>query len=845
MLVRCLAAQTSAPDDSILTVGPGFEEAPLQINAEKAGSFILNCFAKDKIFYVPAAELFSRLKIDFRITDGGAVISGFFLEENCPYEINAITKNITLNGNRLQLKPGEFIFNGTDIFLTSYLFENIFGIRLDADFNRMDAYLTSKQKLPVVAELERNLLRDRNVSGRTGLKDVDIFIPRKRKMLGLGVFDWNLNYSHSSPDNNRLYYNLAHGSEIFGGDFIARINGDDKKAFDRNNAEFRWRFVDDRKFFKQAIAGNMRLQSNLLDNTQGIRITNSPPVSRRTIGNYKIFDRTGVKWDVELYINNELIAYTKSDENGYFEFNVPLLYGSNYITLKYYGNSGEIRTEERVIQVPFNFLPEKTVEYNVSCGTMKTGNHSLFSESDVSWGITKFLTSGTGLLYFDEPGVKKFYPYANTSVRIIDNVIASADYFHGLKGSASLSLLLPSQIYATASYIKYGRNDYFNRFNYSEEENISAFVPLVFKGISLSIRTSVRNVVSDNFKLLFLNSGVFLNYRKFQGSVVTNAAWNKTQDRYEDAGSRTTAGLSYRVYGDFLVRQQTEIDHTSGKFSNAGIYLDKGILGAGWLTVFAFRDFINNDYSGGLTFRFDFSFGRYNAGYSSARSGWDFQQSLYGSLGFDQYRKNFFFDNQNMVSRGGLSLVPFLDLNGNGYPDGSEKILKTEFDTRINSGKLLKSQGEYRYTDLDPYSSYRLEVSPVSFDNPLYRPKYKTYGVEIDPNRFKVVPVPVFAAGTVNGNALFTAEHGTKPVSMLKIILESADGKTKYETRTFSDGEFIFDNVPPGVYKVYPSEDELNGRALDTDSGSAFVEIKQSEDGFTVDNVNFILRKKQ
>ncbi|MCE1164010.1 MAG: carboxypeptidase-like regulatory domain-containing protein [Bacteroidetes bacterium] len=845
MLVKFAAAQPAVPQDSILSNISSFDEAPVRINADKAGSFILNCFIKGKTIYVPAAELFSNLKINFRLSESCTDISGFFIEENSVYEINAASKTAVIKDKKYSLSPDDAVLNGSDVFFSPSVFENIFGIRLDADFSRLEIYLTSKNKLPVVAELERNLLRGRNMFEQTGVKDVDLFIPRKRKLLGLGVLDWNLNYAHSSPASDRYYYNLSHGSEIFGGDFIARINGDDKNAFDKNNAEWRWRFVDDRKWFKQAIAGNMRLQSGLLGNTQGFQITNSPPVSRRTIGSYKIFDRTGSKWDVELYINNELIAYTKSDDNGYFEFNVPLLYGSNYITLKYYGNSGEIRTEERVIQVPFNFLPEKTVEYNVSGGTLKTENHNLFTESNVNWGITKAVTSGAGLLYFNEPGINKFYPYANTSARFLEKLIFSADYFHNLKGSANISLLLPSQIYMTASYIRYGRNEYFNRFNYREEENISSFVPLVFKSVSLSVRMNFRNVVSDNYKLLFLNSGVFVNYRRFQGSVVTNASWSKTSETYDDAGSRSSLNLSYRILSDMLVRQQTEIDHASGRFSNAGIYIDKGVFGAGWLTVFAFRDFMNNDYSGGLTFRFDLSFGRYNAGYSGAGTGWDFQQSLYGSVGYDQFRKSLFFDNQNMVSRGGLSLVPFLDMNGNGYPDENEKILNTEFDSRINAGKLIKSNGEYRYTDLDPYASYRLELSPVSFDNPLYRPKYKTFGVEVDPNRFKVVPVPVYAAGIINGSVGISGEQAGKHVSMLKILLESVDGKIKMETRTFSDGEFIFDNVPPGKYRIYPSPDELNGRSLETTDEIKFVEIKQSEDGDTIDNVSFTFTKKR
>ncbi|MGV8018454.1 MAG: hypothetical protein AB2L26_09795 [Ignavibacteria bacterium] len=832
-------------DSNLVKSNPACDEAPLQVDADKAGKFDLNCFVSGKTVYVPLGELFSRLKIDFRFSREMTLVKGFYIDESKTYEIDFLKNSAVIKEKSVLFNRNDFYFSESDVCLSSELMEKLFGLVLKADLSRLNIHVSSETKLPVVAEIERNLLREINSTNRTDIKNADIFIPRKRKILGLGVMDWNVNHSHSSRIGDRYYYNLAHGSEILGGDFIANINGDDKDLFDNNNAEFRWRFVDDRKMFKQAVVGNMRLQSGLLSNTQGIQITNSPPVSRRTIGKYKIFDRTGSNWDVELYINNELIGYTKSGNDGYFEFNVPLLYGSNYITLKYYGTAGEIHTEERVIQVPFNFLPEKTVEYNITGGTLKSGNHSLFSESSVSWGINKILTSGAGMLYLNEPDVKKFYPYANTSVRILDNLIFSADYYHALKGSANLSLLLPSQIYTTFSYIRYGANEFFNPSKFSDEQNVSAFVPFYFKGLSVSFRVNGRRTVSDNYKLLFLNSGLFLNYKKLQCGIITNVSRSKVSDSYEDAGTRTSASLSYRVYGDLMIRQQTEIDHTSGRFSNTALYIDKGLFGAGWMTVYAARDYVNNNYSGGLALRFDLSFGRYNAGYSSYENGWDLQQSVYGSVGYDQFRNKFIFDNRNMVSRGGLSLVPFLDANGNDYPDDNEKILNTGFDSRINAGKILKTENECRYSDLDPYYSYRLEISPVSFDNPLYRPKYRTYGVFIDPNRFKVVPVPVYASGIVSGSVTINAGQDAKPVSGLKMLLESENGKIKTETITFSDGEYIFDNIPPGKYRIYPSPDDLSRRTLEFNSNAGSVEVRQTEDGDIIEDVNFILGRIQ
>ncbi|MDD5363500.1 MAG: hypothetical protein PHN88_15365 [Ignavibacteria bacterium] len=844
MLICCIRVSfADGLDSNLIKSNPLCDEAPFQINIDRIGNVDINCFAGGKTLYVPLGELFTRLKIDFNFLKDISGVKGFFVNENVIYYINPYENYAQIDGRKINVARNDFYITESEMYMNSDLYNKIFEIKIDVEFKQLKAYLSSKVKPPAVLEIERNLLRENSEFRRSDLKNADCFLPRKRKLLSPGVADWTLNYSHTSPVNDIYSYNLSYGSEILGGDFTAFISGNNKTAFDKDNADWRWRFVDDKNWFRQGIIGNIYPASGLLYNTRGFQITNAPPIARRTIGNYKIFDRTGSKWDVELYINNEFIAYTRAANDGYFEFNVPLLYGSNYITLKYYGTSGEIRTEERVIQVPFNFLPKGTVEYNVSGGTLRAGNHNAFSESTVSWGITKFLTAGSGLVYIDEKNINKFYPFSNASVRIVDNLIFSANYYYDLKGVASLSLLLPSQIYSSVSYIKYGRNGFFNQFNYNEEENVTAYVPFSFKGFSASFRVNARNVTSDDYKFIFLNSGMFVNYRRFQVSFTTNAAWVKTTGAYDNSNSRSTAGLSYRIFSDLLLRQQTDIDHSTGRIANAGLYIDKGIFKTGWLTAFVFRDIAGNNYSGGLTFRFDFSFGRYSAGYSASNTGRDLQQSLFGSVGYDPYRKTFVTDNQNMVSRGALSLVPFIDMNGNGIPDNNEHILNTGFNTKMNSGKLVRANGEYRYLDLDPYNSYRLEVEPVSFDNPLLRPKYKTFGVTVDPNGFKIVPVPVYMSGIINGNAKLKTESGVKGISMLKMILESSDGKFKLEKYTFSDGEFIFDNVPPGKYRIYPDTQELQKRSLVSETETQLIEIRQIEDGDIIDGLDFYLGK--
>ena len=709
MFISVFKTALCEPLDSILTSSnPPADEAPVEITAERIGTFDISAFIHGSSLYIPIGELFSRIKVDYNLSKDNSSVSGFFTDEKSKYYIDILEKSATIGENKIQVLRKDFYITETDIYINADLYDKIFGIKIDFDFKQLKAFLSSKVKLPIVLETERNILRNDRGNNSENITKADFVVPRGRKLLGLGVMDWALFYNHASPKNDLGSYNFSIGSEILGGDFSAFLVGNSDQLFEEKNTDFRWRYVEDKKWFKQGIFGNINLSSGLLTNTRGFRVTNSPPISRRTIGKYKIFDQTYPNWEVELYINNEFISYTKSNENGYFEFNVPLLYGSNYITLKYYGPSGEIRFVERVVQVPFNLLPKGILEYNISGGTLKQGDHNIFSESSASWGITDYLTVGSGVTYFDYTGINKFNPYANLSLRIIDNLIFSTNYFYKVKKAVSLSMLLPSQAYATVSYINYDANIYYNQAGYKEEKSISAYVPLTFKEYSASFRISARNITSKNFKLLLFNSGAFFNYKRFQGSLISNLSWFKTEGSYDAGGSYSSAGISYRLLSDLLLRQETNINHSPGKVISAGIYIDKSIFKAGWLTVSVFRDFDNKNYFGGITFRYDFSFGRYTAEYSASQRGWDIYNSISGSVGYDQFKKRFITDNQNMVSRGGLSLVPFLDINNNDIQDKNEKSLETGFNTVINAGKLIKSEDSrnYWYSDLDPYNKF-------------------------------------------------------------------------------------------------------------------------------------------
>ncbi len=146
------------------------------------------------------------------------------------------------------------------------------------------------------------------------------------------------------------------------------------------------------------MAGKITIHAtaSIYDPVVGIQLTNTPTTFRRSFGTYTLTDRTEPGWTVELYVNNVLVDYVKADASGFFTFEVPLVYGTTMVKLKFYGPWGEERTREQSLSIPYNFIPHKEFEYRVSAGVVEDSLWSRYSKAQLSYGATRFLTVGGG-----------------------------------------------------------------------------------------------------------------------------------------------------------------------------------------------------------------------------------------------------------------------------------------------------------------------------------------------------------------------------------------------------------------------------------------------------------------
>lgn len=829
--------------DALINSNPQADEVTMQITAENIGIIQVLCYiGENNKVYVPVKELFSLFQINHKLRYNNSYVTGFYINEDRRYSISVVT-GISECGQKIILnKRYEFYVTYNDLFINLDIFHKLFGIDFTFEPNQMRIFMSSEEKLPIVLETERKLLREKLLSERFPTK-ADFFLPRKRKVFSPGFFDWSLSYGLNSKGNATLDYYLSSGFEIAGGDFYGNINGSKDTHPDWENASWRWRFVTDSKFFRQGIAGDLTLNSGLLNNINGFQITNAPPYTRATASRYRIADRTMPNWEVELYVNNQLLDFKRASSTGYFEFNLPLFYGSNFITLKYYGPSGEERSSRRVIQVPFSFLPENEIEYSLSAGALKYGRYNKFIESSLGWGITSFLTMGSSLTNLDYPGLKKYYPGINTSLKITGSYILSSFLFPDLKNKYTLSILYPNFISSELSYQKFSDNVFFNPAKIKEEKTANLYFPYNLGDVYTSMRLNFSELSMNYGKVRNINTGLFVNYENMQGIIFVNGVWQKTDKNFIKSYLRTNFILSYRMFDDMIIKNQIEIDHVKDRVVSIGLGIEKGILGTGWLSAFLSNDFTTKNLFGGINFRIDLTAARITTDYNFNRGGWSLTQNSYGSIGFDDNKKRFITNNQFLVNRSAVSLIPFLDENNNDIMDKGEKVLSSQLQTKIESGTLVTSSDfkNYWYIDLDPYKSYMIEINPASLEDPLYRPKYQNIKVTTDPGRFKALTIPIVVTGIISGRISVNISDENTGVDRFKVILSSADKKFKAETYTFSDGEYLFDNLPPGIYNIYLEEKTLKDRGFKCEDNFRSVVLRSSDEGETVEGIDFYL----
>lgn len=262
----------------------------------------------------------------------------------------------SLSAENHLIEAGHYYFEQT------YL-ENLLGVRLKINRLDMQLEIDADKELPVTQKL-------RALSNRLQIMpypQYDSFNNYEfdNRFISTPIADFTLQHNYNIRDyngrneqrRNSTYYQIDSGMLAGGFDLYTSIFGDSEN----NSYNPRARITLGRTFLdepKNALnlvsfeAGDVTgFNSTLFNNSANGRGLLASSFKDLVLSADKTIDISGPissGWDVELYLNNQLIAFRQPGVNGRYSFaNIPVNYGLNTFKLVFYGPYGEIETEER------------------------------------------------------------------------------------------------------------------------------------------------------------------------------------------------------------------------------------------------------------------------------------------------------------------------------------------------------------------------------------------------------------------------------------------------------------------------------------------------------------------
>jgi cell division protein FtsN len=819
-----------------------YDEIPVLTEVKGIGFLELPAVIKGEELFLPVTDLFNFLHIRNFPSDGLDSVSGFFIKQEAKFYISRTNNRIIYQEKLYELQEGDLIRTETNLYLRSSYFGKIFGLNCDFSFRSLSVSVTSEIELPLISEMKREELR-KNLTRIKGEVTADKTIGRTFPKFRFGMADWSAIGTQEIGGKSETRLNLALGSVILGGETNISLNYSSSDPLTEKQQNYLWRYVNnDFKPLRQAMAGKISTQatSTIYNPVIGVQLTNTPATYRRSFGSYTLSDKTEPGWIVELYVNNVLVDYVKADASGFFTFQVPLVYGNTMVRLKFYGPWGEERSKEQNINIPFNFLPEKTLEYTVSAGIVEDTLFSRFSRASLNYGVTPWMTIGGGVEYLSSVTSGPFMPYIKASARIAKNLLLFSEYAYGVRAKGTLSYRMPSNIQFDLNYTWYHRNQTAINFNYLEERKISASVPFRIGKFSSFNRFTLNQLILPQSKYTAAEWMLSGSMYGVNANIATYGMFIGDIKPYY----YSNISLSGRLPGRFVLISQAQYGISQNKLLSAKLKVEKYLLDHAFLNLSYERNFTYAINMLELGMRYDFSFARTGLSFRQTGNRSTFVEHASGSLISDSKKSFIRADNRPNVGRGGITVVPFFDMNVNGIMDSGEQKVPG-LNLRANGGKIIHSENDttIRIAGLEPYASCFIELDPNSFDNISWQLAFRTVSVVIDANMLKTVYVPVNVAGEATG-MVTVEDNGTKS-GQGRIIINFINEKMKPAGRTFSedDGFFSFFGFTPGNYIARIDTAQLHKLNMMSEPDSILFSIKASLDGDIVEDLDFNLKK--
>lgn len=818
-----------------------FDEVLITLKVKDIGSTELSVLINEKEeIFLSVIEVFEFLKIKNQYNLNYTLVYGFFINQKNIFRIDKSTHTISYKGKKIPLKPEDLISTTSNLFLKASYFNSIFKLKNTFSFRRLSVSISSRLELPAIKEARLKRMRE-NINSIKKEITADTTFARDKPLFHLGAVDWSINTIQQTNGSSSERANLRMGGLLGGGDFTGILNYSANQSFLLRNQYYRWRYAAlNNKYISEISLGKIAAPSTttIFNSVVGARITNAPILNRKYFGSYALSDYTNPDWTVELYVNNVLVDYMKADANGFYSFDVPLMYGRTAVSVRYYGPWGEEQVSSKQFVIPFYFLQKNKLEYSLNSGIIEDDKNSIFANAKVNYGLSDYITLEGGLEYVSSTQNNKVIPYFGTSIRLANQLFISGNYYSKVKYTGSLNFSTPKNMKFNLDYTKYHKDQDAVRINFSEIRKIGISTRIQiskFSGFSrFTFQQSLTAATTFNISKLMLSGRLY----GMRFNFTTNAYATNSTTPFIFSNLST----SLRLPKGIVIVPSIRYEYTARAFNFLQVGLKKKVFKKGFLQASFNLNVKNKRSSFQIGFRYNFKAS--NVGFSSnfSKNSTSFSQSASGSLILEPNQNFMKFTNRSSVGRASVKFIPFLDSNGNGKRDPNENPVNG-LQVEMSGGKthLNPKKGTTIITGLTPYIEKYLEFNTEGVDNIAWRLQHKTLKITLNPNELKIIEVPFSVVGEISGMVQYLTNGQLSGASGLKINIYKNNTVFVTSILSQSDGYFSYLGLTSGTYSARIDTTQLQKLQLRAETKSTEFKIENGTYGAFIDNIEFIL----
>ncbi|MEE8576563.1 MAG: carboxypeptidase-like regulatory domain-containing protein, partial [candidate division Zixibacteria bacterium] len=732
------------------------------------------------------------------------LVHGIFIERNRRYELDLRSSIARTWQGEFLLPDGSYTLANRELYLRLDLFKRLFGLDLQFDFSQLRVFMKFDESLPAYQKIKRKLAQEKLASEVVAQRDV-YQLPLVRPSFGGGVLDWVIS---ANPLEREQYYDLTLGGVLLGGDFSFAGSGNSVAGFDWNRSRYRWHyFFDKSNRLTQLELGHVFSVGPLSRSLEGIMVSNRPQTQRDYFQTIRLNGNVGEDWEVELYAGERLIDFVHTDHTGEYNFNTDIVYGSTLLTLKLYGPNGEMRTEQKYVNIPYNLIPRNAIEYTVSAGRSRDFREpGGFGQAAVYYGVRNDLTFGlTGESPIGGSDSSRVAIAGDLTYNFKSNLTANIAVTPGDRIETSLNFRRISSFSVSAAGAKFFEDPIRNQVGRQWNFSLAASGPFRIGKRFGSVRANVMHESFRTLKITSMNYGVSAS---LPGSHINYIG----QAKITSYGNRRSTSLDSKliVSSRFpcFVRPQVRVDydHNLKALTRYSLYLSKRVFRTGQATLVLERNQQTRTNQISFSLNFFTSFATSSSRVTRMAGEVLVSQVQRGSIQYDHSSKALLFHRRSGVGFSSAIVRPFIDRNYNGRYDGSDEYL-TGLRAKIKGagGRPRGDDRLYFYERLRGYYEYLVQIDPYSLDNPLLKPTHESYRVTLSPNVVTNIEVPLVMAGEVSGKVTRRTKRGRSGLGGVRIEIFNITKEIVTEVTTFNDGEFYYLGLLPGKYRAYIS----------------------------------------